>query len=132
MELEDKGKIDLLFADETGFNLVPCIPYGWQPIGERLTIRPSKDCICNMLGFLSRKGELKIYSTPHNINSNFVIECFDEIAEDIKRPTVLVLDNAPWHCSKMVKNKMKKRNEKYLYLFFLPTYSPQLNLIEIL
>jgi len=132
MQLEDKGEIDLLFTDESGFNLVPCIPYGWQPIGETLTIRSSKDRVCNMLGFLSRKGQLRVYSTPKSINSDFVIECFDELAEEIKQLSVLVLDNAPWHVSEKIKQKEKIWNEKGLYLFFLPTYSPHLNLIEIL
>lgn len=132
MQLEDTGMIDLFFADETGFNLVPYIPYGWQPIGKQTTIRSSKDHVCNLLGFLTRKGELKVWSTPKSINSDFVIECIDELADQVERPTVVVLDNAPWHASAKVKNKEKEWNEKDLYLFFLPTYSPHLNLIELL
>ena len=53
MELEDVGKIDLLFSDETGFNLTPYIPYGWQPVGEQITIRSAKDRVCNLYGLLS-------------------------------------------------------------------------------
>jgi len=132
MRLEDSNQIDLLFCDETGFNLVPYIPYGWQPIGEQLTIRSAKDRVCNLLGFLSRKGTLQVYSTPQNINSDFVIECLDEICSTIQNHTVVVMDNAPWHCSAKVKNKEVQWNDKGLYLFFLPTYSPQLNMIEIL
>ena len=72
MKLEDTGAIDLLFSDETGFNLVPCIPYGWQPIGEQLTIRSAKDHACNLYGLLSRKGRLQAWSTVQNINSDFI------------------------------------------------------------
>jgi len=131
MRLEDVGMIDLLFADETGFNLVPYIPYGWQPIGEQITVRSAKDHVCNLLGLLSRKGTLKVWSTAQSINSDFVIECLDELAEHLKRPTVIVIDNAPWHVSAKVKGREKQWNEKDLYLFFLPTYSPHLNLIEL-
>ena len=43
------------------------------------------------------------------------------------------MDNAPIHKSKMfMKNIEKWRTENDLFLFFLPTYSPELNLIEIL
>lgn len=132
MNLEDKGIIELLFSDETGFNLTPYIPYGWQPIGEQLTIRSSKDRVCNLLGFLSRKGSLSVWSTAQNINSDFVIECINEIADKIIKPTVVVLDNALWHRSAKMKNMENQWNEKGLFLFFLPTYSPHLNLIEIL
>ena len=132
MKLEDEQAIDLFFTDETGFNLVPSIPYGWQPIGVQRTIRSSKDHVCNFYGLLSRKGKLKVFSTPKSINSDFMISCIDEIAEDLKKPTVLVLDNAPWHVSAKIKNREKLWNDKQLYLFFLPVYSPHLNLIETL
>ena len=132
MKLEDIGAIDLLFSDETGFNLVPCIPYGWQPIGEQLSIRSAKDRVCNLYGLLSRKGRLQAWSTAQSINSDFIIECLDELAHEIRRPTVIVLDNAPWHVSEKMRNNEKGWNDKDLYLFFLPTYSPHLNLIELL
>ena len=130
--LEQKGRIDLFFSDECSFNLTPCIPYGWQPIGEQLTIRSAKDKVTNLFGLLSIRGKLKVYSTSENVNSNFIIECLDEIALSVKRPTVIVLDNAPWHKGKEVLKKQKQWNEKGLYLFFLPVYSPHLNPIEIL
>ena len=42
------------------------------------------------------------------------------------------MDNAPWHKAKAVRAKELIWNEKGLFLFFLPKYSPHLNLIEIL
>jgi len=130
--LEKEGCIDLFFTDESGFNLTPCIPYGWQPIGEQRSIRSAKDRVMNAFGLLSAMGKLMVYSTSKNINSQFVIECIDEIATKVRRPTVLVLDNAPWHRAAVLLAKQKEWMEKDVYLFFLPTYSPHLNLIETL
>lgn len=132
LTLEEQGIIDLFFTDECGFNLTPCIPYGWQPQGAQLTIRSAKDSVANVFGLLSRLGKLKVYSTPQTINSDFIIECVDEVASSINRTTVLVFDNAPWHRSYKVFKKQKEWAERDLYLFFLPTYSPHLNLIETL
>ena len=135
MELEDKQEINLFFTDETGFNLVPCIPYGWQPIGEQRTIRSAKDRVCNFYGLLSRKGKLKVFSTSKSINSDFIISCIDEIAKEAKKvsqPTVLVLDNAPWHVSEKIQIKQEEWADRNIYLFYLPVYSPHLNLIETL
>jgi transposase len=56
----------------------------------------------------------------------------DELSSKIKNPTVIVMDNAPWHRAAKVRSKEQQWNEKGLFLFFLPTYSPHLNLIEIL
>lgn len=132
MELEDAAHIDLFFTDECGFNLTPCIPYGWQPVGQQRSIRSAKDGVANVFGLLSRRGKLKVYSTPKSINSDFVIECIDEVSLTLDRPTVLVIDNAPWHKAKKVLDRQKLWADKDLYLFFLPTYSPHLNLIETL
>ena len=122
----------MFFTDESGFTLRPSIPYGWQPIGEQRTIRSSRDRVANVFGLLSPSGALKVYSTTQNINSDFIIECIDEVVSTISRPTVLVLDNAPWHKSKKMMDKQEEWQDKDLYLFFLPTYSPHLNLIETL
>jgi len=75
---------------------------------------------------------LTTYSTKEYIDSDFVIECIDEISLTIRRLTVLVMDNAPWHTSKEVIKKQREWEQKGLYIFYLPTYSPHLNLIETL
>lgn len=124
--------IDLFFTDETGFSLIPSIPYGWQPVGEQISIRSSRTKALNLFGMLSRSGKLKTYSTKEYIDSDFVIECIDEISLTIRRPTVLVMDNAPWHKSEKVYKKHREWEQKDLYVFYLPKYSPHLNLIETL
>ncbi|MBC6477315.1 MAG: transposase [Hormoscilla sp. GM7CHS1pb] len=50
----------------------------------------------------------------------------------LKKKTVLVMDNASTHTSNAVKNKQEEWEKKGLTIFYLPTYSPQLNIIEIL
>ena len=47
--------------------------------------------------------------------------------------TVIVLDNAPIHKSEEFTSAIEEWQEKYdLFIFFLPAYSPHLNLIETL
>ena len=132
LDFEEQGLLDLYFTDESSFKLVPSIPYGWAPIGEQLKIRSSNTKVANFFGLLSRNGELKVYSTLQNINSDMVIECIDEVAQQVIRPTVLVFDNAPWHKSEKVLSKREEWAQQNVFLFFLPTYSPHLNLIETL
>lgn len=126
------SEIDLYFTDETAFKLTPNVPYGWQPIGEQLSIRSSNDKVANVFGLLSYQGILKTFITKQNIDSDFIIECVDEIADKIVIPTVLVFDNAPWHTAKKIDQRIKQWQEKGLYLFYLPVYSPHLNPIETL
>ena len=86
----------------------------------------------NVLGFLSKNGSLKSYIKDENINTDKVIEVFDDFANSLSKPTVVVLDNASYHKSKKFKKNIYKWANKGLTLLYLPPYSPQLNIIEIL
>ena len=133
--LRKAQQIDLYFGDESGFSLTPYIPYGWQPIGEQLSIDTQRKHITNILGILdpidnvlypyyTRKGEM--------INTEFMIRAIEDFLPRCTKPTVLILDNAPWHTSEGFMAKRKQWMEKDLYIFYLPKYSPHLNLIETL
>jgi transposase len=67
-----------------------------------------------------------------NVNADVVISCFDKFSETITKKTFVILDNAPVHRSKKFLSRLPEWHKKGLYLKFLPKYSPELNLIEIL
>ncbi|KPH14778.1 transposase [Chryseobacterium sp. ERMR1:04] len=48
----------------------------------------------------------------------------------ILKQTVVVLDNARIHLAKKVKERIPYWEQRGLFLFFLPPYSPHLNIIE--
>ena len=77
-------------------------------------------------------NEVHINSKEGSIKSQFVIDSINNWAETITKPTILVLDNAPIHKAKIFQEKMIQWQEKNLYIFFLPAYSPHLNRIETL
>ncbi|RZL02414.1 MAG: hypothetical protein EOO62_22365, partial [Hymenobacter sp.] len=56
----------------------------------------------------------------------------DEFSQDLHGPTVLVLDNASIHRAHLVQAYWEAWAERGLTLLFLPTYSPELNRIEVL
>lgn len=70
------------------------------------------------------------YESTENINSDFLIRVIDDFCRYLEKPTVLVLDNAPIHRSEKFLSAVEKWMEKDLYIFFLPKYSPHLNLAE--
>jgi len=85
-----------------------------------------------VLGFLSRNGTLKSYIADGKVNSDKVIEVFDDFTLTLVKPTVVILDNASYHKSKKFKANLSKWYNRGLTLMYLPPYSPQLNIIEIL
>ncbi len=129
---EKLGEIDLRYLDETGFCLTPYIPYGWQEKEENTSITSQRSRRLNLLGLMNRNQELDAYIFEGKITSESVIACLDKFAENLPIKTVVVMDKASFHRSKKILAKISEWRDKNLEIFWLPSYSPQLNLIEIL
>ena len=120
------------FLDETGFSLIPSVPYGWQDKGEYLQIKSRRSPRLNVLGIMSRKHQLEAYVSTQSINSDVVIACIDTFFPVVAKPTVIVVDQASIHTSAAMLDKLEEWEARGLTIFALPPYAPQLNLIEIL
>lgn len=128
------GYIDLYFGDESGFTMQPYVPYGWQKKGnsQRRFARKEKKRL-NVFGLMSLSGHLTVYHQECPLDSAFIKNCLDDFAQkDHPKPYVIVLDNGPIHHGKLVKGEFEKWELMQLFIFYLPTYSPHLNPIEIL
>lgn len=130
--LDERGIIELYYLDETGFCLTPCVPYGWQPIGEYHTIPSSRSPRLNVLGIMNRRNHLEAYVSTQTINSDVVIACINTFFPKVDKPTVIVVDQASIHTSDLIQSSLDEWRERNIEIFVLPSYSPQLNLIEIL
>ena len=130
--LDEQGEIDLYYLDETGFCLIPCVPYGWQNIGEYLALSSRRSRRLNVLGIMNRKNHLETYISSHTINSDVVVACIDTFFSQVNKPTVIVVDQSSIHTSDAILDKVEEWLERGITIFELPVYSPQLNLIEIL
>ena len=60
------------------------------------------------------------------------MDYLDRFSFEIKKKTVVILDNASVHRNRKIKELRKIWEDRGLYLFYLPTYSPELNLAETL
>jgi hypothetical protein len=130
--LHKEAYIDLYYSDESHFGLTPNVPYAWQRKGEPILLPASKSQRLTVLGFMTIDCQLETFVSDGSMTSQLMIECIDEFAKYITKKTVIVLDNAPIHRSKLFKSKIKQWQEQDLFIFFLPPYSPELNKIEIL
>jgi len=132
---EARGDIDLYYFDETGFSQNSELPYAWSLIGHPVKLPAfSHSRRLNVLGFLSRQGQLIHHSTTGKVTTDVVLEAFDRLlAEKPKdRFAVVVLDNARIHHARKLQQQRAQWRDRGVYLVFLPTYSPELNLIEAL
>lgn len=130
--LEAQGELDLYYLDEAGFCLIPCIPYAWQPIGETLGIESRRSHRLNVLGLMTRSNQLETYSSEQSITSDVVIACIDAFFPTVEKRTVIVVAQASIHTSDAIQDKLEEWGQRQIEIFQLPSYSPELNLIEIL
>ena len=131
-KLSDLGFLDLRYLDESGFCLTPYVPYGWQDKSEISGFKTKKSKRLNVIGLLNRNNDLESYIFETKITSDIVIKFLDNYVQKIDKLTVVVIDNAPIHRSKVFQKKIAEWQQKKLEILWLPTYSPQLNLIETL
>jgi transposase len=61
-----------------------------------------------------------------------VIACFDSLCQVMTKLTLVVIDRAPVHTSHAFQARLTEWEDCGLYVYLLPAYSPELNLIEIL
>lgn len=129
--LAQEGHIDLFYGDECGVSLVPCVPYGWQLPQEEAFLPSISGSGVNCFALLSRDNRCFFRTVEGTINASRVCDYLDQFSHSLPRPTVVVLDNASVHQGE-VRKRRAAWEAKGLYIFYLPVYSPHLNLAETL
>lgn len=130
-ELAGQGQVDVFYGDESGVSLLPCVPSGWQFADEKVTMPSERGGSVNCFALLARDNRCFARLTQETITAQFVSEQLDAFSWRIERPTVVVLDNARLH-TKAVKAREVVWQRRGLFVLFLPTYSPHLNIVETL
>lgn len=114
--------------DAAHFVLAPFLGYLWSAV--RLFLKaPSGRQRLNVLGALNAVShELVTVINNAYINSQSVCELLWKISRlNLQTPITLVLDNARYQRARIVQQLAAQLN---IELLFLPSYSPNLNLIE--
>ena len=130
--LSEKHLIDLYYSDESRVSMEPSIPYGWQFPDEEVFMPSAKGNGLNCFALLTRNNRCLIQTSQETISSQFIFERFEDLSLKLQKLTVVVLDNARIHTSRIIKERRKVWQARGLYIFYLPRYSPHLNIVETL
>jgi transposase len=128
----EQGFVDLFYGDESHVCSTGYVPYGWQFPGEEVFIPVEKGCKITIWGLISRRNHLHWRTTEKNINANFIFTQLEEISFSIRKPTVIIVDNASIHRAHLIQQQLPFWEQRGLYVFYLPAYSPHLNIAETL
>lgn len=130
-QLSEQGQLDLFYGDESRVSLQPCVPYAWQFADEQVVMPSEQGGGVNCFALLSRYNTCLAHLTEDTITAAWISERLDIFSLSLRRLTVVVLDNARVH-TKAVKERATVWQERGLFVWFLPTYSPHLNIAEVL
>lgn len=130
--LSNQGLIDLYFGDESHVCTQGYVPYGWQFPGENVFVPSMKSARLNIFGIISRDNVYHGFTSSQSIKAENVADFMDNFSLTITRPTFIVLDNASVHTGGKMKEMVEKWRRRGLYIFYLPPYSPHLNIAETL
>lgn len=130
-------EFEVWYYDEAGFSLTACLPYAWQAVGERIELesRGNQGKRQNVLGFMRWDGlDFFLAAFEGTIDNHLVGGCFRAFAKAKKggKPKLIVLDNAPAHRGEEFEEMLEELEKLGVFVMFLPAYSPELNLIELL
>ena len=115
---------------ESGFTLNSYVPYAWQEKGKYIEVKTSKSKRINIVGFITRDNDFISNFFEGNVTKSTILSCIDDFVNQTTGKNVIVMDNASVH---NISNRKKlELIEKGVEIFELPTYSPQLNIAEIL
>ncbi|GHT74895.1 hypothetical protein AGMMS50262_08780 [Bacteroidia bacterium] len=131
-QLSMKGTIDLFYGDETHVCSEGYVPYGWQFPDEDVCILSEKAYKLNCFGFINRQSQCRWQTTEANIDAQFILEYLEKFSFQIHKKTFIVLDNARVHKAKLIQERIPYWQKRELFIFFLPPYSPHLNIAETL
>ena len=125
-----RGLIDLYFGDESHVCTDGYVPYGWQFNDEDVFVPSQKEQRLNIFGAVTRDCLYHGFESEDSITGDVLAEFLDDFSNKITKPTFMVLDNASVHRKGSVAKNIDKWKEKGFYIFFLPPYSPHLNIAE--
>ncbi|PKM79151.1 MAG: IS630 family transposase [Firmicutes bacterium HGW-Firmicutes-13] len=127
-----QDKAEIHWGDETGVQSDAYNAKGFSPRGKSPIIRlNAKKSSINMISAITNQGKMRFMLYREKMDSEMLIKFMSRLVKDAQRKVFLILDNLRVHHGKVVKLWLETNKEK-IEVFYLPSYSPELNPDEYL
>ncbi len=134
LKIAKKKRALLFYADESIISLIPYIGKTWAYPGKKPTVRVSgkRGQNIGITAAVNQQGRLCFELTKEK--ERFAAKIFIRFLKKLMKQSsdrfiIVIVDGAPTHTAKIVKN-FEKENKKTLKIEILPPYSPELNPTE--
>ena len=125
-------KAQIFWGDEMGLRSDHAVGRSYGLRGHTpVIVATGKRFGCNMISAITNQGRLNFMVFKGRFIAKVFLEFLYRLVRQSQRRVFLIVDNHPVHRSKKVKQWLEERPDE-IRLFFLPSYSPQLNRDELL
>lgn len=127
-----KEGAEIHWGDETGLCNDSYHGRSYAPRGETPAIRIHPRCKrVNLISSVTNQGKVRFMVYENKMNSTTMIKFLKRLIKDSKRKIFLILDNLKVHHAYVVRDWLEEHKTQ-IEVFFLPSYSPELNPDEYL
>jgi len=125
-------KAEIHWGDETGIQTGANHVRGFDPKGEKPIVNVVvKKSHVSMISAITNQGKVRFMMYRDAMNSELLIKFMTRLIKDAGRKVFLILDNLRVHHGKNVKQWLGEHKDQ-IEVFYLPSYSPELNPDEYL
>lgn len=123
---------EIHWGDETGIRSDSQHGRSYAPKGETPVIHLSaKRTSVNMISSITNQGKVRFMLYDGTLNAKVLIRFLERLCRDAGRKVFLILDNLRVHHAKVVQEWLAGHHDA-IEIFYLPSYSPELNPDEYL
>ena len=119
---------EIHWGDETGVSSQEHYPRGYAPKGKTpvLTLSHAKRERVNMISSITNQGKVQFMIYDDKFTAQVFIKFLKQLIKQSSNKVFLIVDNLRVHHAKLVSEWLKGHTEK-IEVFYLPSYSPELN-----
>ena len=134
-EIQNKAKqeqAEIHWGDETGFRNDHHYGRGYSPRGKTPVVRLSAKRVgINMISSITNQGKVRFMIYRKSMNAQVLIKFLKRLIKGCAYKIILILDNLKVHHAHIVREWLEGQEEQ-IEIFYLPSYSPELNPDEYL
>ena len=120
---------EIFWCDETGVQNQCNYEVGYAPKGQTpvAKLSPNHKIRVNMISAITNQGKLRFMTYEGKMNQQRFIVFLKRLIKSSSRKIFLIVDNLSVHHGKQILKPWLEKHKNDIELFYLPSYSPELN-----
>ena len=131
-EIKERAKnenAEIFWGDEVGIQNQCNYQVGYAPKGQTPVARisPSHKIRINMVSAITNQGKLRFMTYEGKMNQQLFIVFLKRLIKSSSKKVFLIVDNLSVHHGKQILEPWLEKHKNEIEVFYLPSYSPELN-----